>query len=759
MSNIGRSREDELRDYQSIRERMLEEERKRKLEPLRRSSEESVKQLGESVKLQEENKGVSGTLLGSMMSSARDVFKREGYDNEYLRQIEDNNRTLSSLVKAKKENPEDEDRYNLMIDTIRAKNDILSNAVGGDLKNKTTAQLAALAVGTAAEMVPTLGGGMTKAGKAAILAEDAATAGYKTFGKKALSSMTGSIAKESAAIGAIGGTAEAFAAEDATLAERAAIIAGSTATSVLLGVIGSTLLKSGFNNLSKKLNRFKGGERVEFSPTEKSTIQSVSPEAKETKPFDTIGIKSPFADTEKDLMAKTVASTQEEKSIEKIIAKYVPENDVKTVSRILKNVNNPDEVVKIIDSFDPEAKRLAISKKIASTDNEKQVDNLISDIVPEKERATVSRLLSGMEDENQISKILADFEEKAPETPKTPKPQVEEPKKTVKATEDELEEEVGWYKAPDGFVVGKPKIYKGVEYTNIKTEASTADFAVDQYNSGWITNIETKPEFRNQGKAKELVKTGLMFLKERGVDIVRVIPENDISKRLFESFGFKKNGREFVLTKSQLTDIWKKAKGTKIETPKAKPKSVAQKVSGKSESPIIKRFNEKLDEAHKLDPDLPTTSHKEQLKLVAEEIAEDPQKVFNDGMYGSGTSGKTLKTTKLAAIIENARLKNDYQTRSEAIIAAARHGRKSGQEVEMFKALIENDPTNKGILDLVSARMGAVKSRYKKLVVKEGEDIVDAVVRNAKQKAKSITRKESAKRVASAKELIMSLSC
>jgi len=199
------------------------------------------------------------------------------------------------------------------------------------------------------------------------------------------------------------------------------------------------------------------------------------------------------------------------------------------------------------------------------------------------------------------------------------------------------------------------------------------------------------------------------------------------------------------------------------ETPAVKEPVVPQTIpTKKTESPVLKRLNENLDEAHKVDPNLEVTTHKEQLAKAEQKILENPEKAYNDAVFGGKEKmSDPLRTSTLAALLENAKIKGDQKAIAEIGTSIARHGRKAGQEVEMIKAMIQDNPTNKALVDLANAKLQSVASRFKKLkaVAKEGEDISEAAVRVVKSKAKQILKKEIKFKVSRAQNLIKSLTC
>jgi hypothetical protein len=173
-------------------------------------------------------------------------------------------------------------------------------------------------------------------------------------------------------------------------------------------------------------------------------------------------------------------------------------------------------------------------------------------------------------------------------------------------------------------------------------------------------------------------------------------------------------------------------------------------------SPIIGRINERLDEAHKLNPELPTTTHKKQLKLAEEKILEDPKKAYNEAVTGA-IKDDTLNTSVLSAFLENATLKNDLTAIQEIGEALARHGRRAGQEVEMIKAMIQDNPTNKLILDLINKKFESVGSKYGK--IKVGTDEIKKIDR-AKEVLVGKTRKEAFKfKIQDAQSIFDKITC
>ena len=55
---------------------------------------------------------------------------------------------------------------------------------------------------------------------------------------------------------------------------------------------------------------------------------------------------------------------------------------------------------------------------------------------------------------------------------------------------------------------------------------------------GYIMNISVEPEYRNQGIAKELLKTILFYIKDKNITLVS-LHASEMGKNLYEKVGFK----------------------------------------------------------------------------------------------------------------------------------------------------------------------------------------------------------------------------
>lgn len=246
-----------------------------------------------------------------------------------------------------------------------------------------------------------------------------------------------------------------------------------------------------------------------------------------------------------------------------------------------------------------------------------------------------------------------------------------------------------------------------------------------------------------------------------------VVNKNDIVANLnskeasdFMSKNFTRGDREIALDSFER---WKKQEqevvvmkpsqepkvevAPKTETPKAEKIPEHPKPSGVSESPVLKELNRTLSEAERVNTDLPTTTFKKEFSESVERINADPKKAYNDAVYGSKGEGAQTRSSLQLALLENAKSKGDDKAIAEIGMAAAKHARKSGQEVAMFRALYDADPTNKLLIDLAGTKLKNIESRYPKIlrrIFKEsGDDAVTSATKIVKKKAPTIKEAQS----------------
>ena len=161
------------------------------------------------------------------------------------------------------------------------------------------------------------------------------------------------------------------------------------------------------------------------------------------------------------------------------------------------------------------------------------------------------------------------------------------------------------------------------------------------------------------------------------------------------------------------------------------------KISGTSESKILREVNKNLDEMSQLDETLPTTTFKSQFSLAEKRIKKDPVAAYNEALSSSGE--EMTKSSLQLMFLRNAISKGDDKAIAELGTAAARTGREAGQTSVMFRSLYEKDQMSKLLINFARTKLSNVESRFPRILKKsmeEGTDIVQRSTRMIKNKSK-----------------------
>ena len=666
----------------------------------------------------EKEKPAEGFLGIGLFSGAqrdyRDIFKREEKDSEYRSQIEKNVKTISELLKKKKENPDKANDYDVMLQALQDKNKMLVEATGGDIKDLSTGQLALRSVETATDVMP-FGAGITQAGRAVL--------------KSGTKAVIGSLAKEGAATGIIGGAATAGQRDDTTPMQ----FLGDVATSAIVSAAATVGLGLGMNKLGDKVGNWLRGDKVDFTPKEKDALADV-PELQDEALFEQAGIESPIKKTDDDLMSETVSSTNNPETIAKILKTKIPDEQTRAkVSKQLEVIEDPDEVKRIIDSYDPVKIREDLALKIATTDNEKRIANFLKGIVSDDDIPTLSRTMKGMEDETQITKLLDEFQikenpviEPVKSTPETPIVQksVENPVAEVKPVESPLLSEAKKYSTPEEFVKAQGGV--GDSIATVMKKECEREKLTDELSkkansfSGKMGIVSDRsPEYL--AVKSELDKAMKEYRNFKSSDLGKIVQQErrkipiQVRMRML-------NGD--IQTKSQLTDLWKQAQGGSKETPKSEPTNAEPKSEKPNKSGLVKTLEKTAEKRGvKLKKEeIPRLASKmkmdDETKKAFKFYAEDPQKAIEMAIKGESPEGVRVGSL-YTAVRDTAIIQNDvdtlYRLRSAgeakgAIEAAA----EAGRDVKAYDSTIMSDPVK---------IMRQVDDLKKRIAEKSGVDI------------------------------------
>lgn len=675
----------------------------------------------------EKEKPTEGFLGIGLFSGAqrdyRDVFKRDKKDSEYRRQIEKNVQTISELLNKKKENPDKANDYNVMIQALQDKNKMLTEATGGDIKDLSTGQLSLRSLETATDVMP-FGAGITQAGRAIL--------------KSGTKAVVGSLAKEGAATGIIGGAATAGQREDTTPGQ----FLGDVATSAVISAAATVGLGLGMSKLGEKVGNWLSGDKVDFTPKEKDALAEI-PELQDETLFEQAGIESPIKKTDDDLASETISSTNKSETIAEILKDKIPDESTRVkVAKQLEVIEDPDEVKRVIDSYDPVKIREDLSLKIATTDNEKRIATFLKGIIPEEDIPTLSRTMKGMEDETQIAKLLDEFHVKGKpvlEAPLTESAKFGTPKKLVERemTEQELatalaKKEVNRFK-PDNPRFAANSKGVGMAYSSLKKRLS-GDATAKEIKStrkylesnyiGKQVKVEGKTAtVRRNAFGKVGIDFGdgkVKFYDPEFVKAKKVTDENVIQK-IIDDAKKELSGKQRIYKldtkiKEYVTEPEVRKPESVKEVPKEQPKETPKSESKKEESE--KSESQKSDKLNKsgLVKTLEKTAENRGVKLKKEDIpslaskmkmddetkkafkvyAENPQKAIEMAIRGEAPDGVRVGSL-YTAVRDTAIIQNDidtlYRLRSAneakgAIEAAA----EAGRDVKAYDSDIMSDP-------------------------------------------------------------------
>lgn len=708
------------------------------------------------------------------IQTAQDLFLRGQKDKDYLAQIEANNKLLNEIVAKKKTNPEKAADYQVMLDAIIAKNNMLVEATGGELKNKTNLQLAGQAVETAADLMP-LGAGVTTAGKMAIGA-----------GGKALA---GSLLKEGATYGAISGGANVAQMKEENRTPGAVL--GEVVSSIVLGAITNRIVGGVANTVGEKMSKWFNGEDVKFTPKEKDVLKEEAGINDEL--FEKAGIESPIKTDDNDLIAKTIAASDDEVTISSLIKGKVPYEDLNTVARALKTTSNEDDVARILDEYNPQKIREELALNIATTDNEKKIATLLKGSVSETDIPKVSKILKNVEDEIEVGKILDEFRIKAQadatikdaptEKIDSPLEKTEiAPKKVVERdmTDQELatalaKRELARYKETDSrFLANKKGV--GMAYSSLKKRLAGDATAREIKNTRkYLESNHIGKEVKVEGKTATVRKNafgkvGVDFgdgkikfyspelVKAKKISDTQVIQKiiDDAKKELEGKNAIYKINRKISeeVDEPKIEKLEPAKQEQKKEAPKEEPKAEPKKSEpkaekksdgGKKEEPkaaptktksglattTLRDATERgmMKEAESFDvPDLDTMKMKEQADKAVKLIAEDEDLAIRIAL-GDENPPSGLKVGSVYSAVKELAIKNGdvdlikRLAQSENVNAFARE---LGQEIKAFDSQIARDPVKvlKQILDI---RKEAAGDGASKAVAKDLKTLKDGV--------------------------------
>ncbi len=622
----------------SVQRNLVEKEDKRQKDLY---DAQGVADLGNSLNANEADAaGFTGLgLFKGPQQTFRDVFTRESKDQEYLAKIDSNNKTIAGILKQKRENPQNAGDYDIMIKALSDKNKMLEEATGGALKDKTDQQLIGQAISTAADLTP-VGAGVTNAGRQVLM----------QGGKR----LIGSLLKEGAALGAVSGTGSVMQQNKEDITPSGAL--GEIVSSTLFGAVGNAIVGTAFNTLGEKVGSWLKGDKIEFTPKEKTFLEENVPEMSDEQMFQAAGIEPPLQKTDGDFLAKSIAETEDEGTIYKLLEGKVAEKDIPTVTRTLKAVKDEDTVAKILDEYNPVKAQEELALKVATTDNEKKIANLIKGKVAEADIPAVSRALKNVEDETEAARILDEFKIKETtkiETPETP--QVEPVKQVRERDLSDAElvdtiknKEIGNFTTDSSRDIAKRKgielkyssLKKRVQGNYTKKEFNNTKKELESSFIGKEVTVNGKPGTISKGSfGKVGVDFGNGEIKYFAKDVIKSKPVtmDDVVQRIVDN------------AKKELKDLngifqMPRTVQDEIPTPKA-PKTTTEKLSSPQENSGVKAEPKgEVSQSPKIEtPQEPSPTPKEPPKKLETDQPKEAQKATERSKTNKSSLITTLK--------------------------------------------------------------------------------------------------------------------
>lgn len=459
-------------------------------------------------------------------------------------------------------------------------------------------------------------------------------------------------------------------------------------------------------------------------------------------------------------LLKDIASSEDELKISELIKGKVPDEQIPAVSKALKSVSDENEVSRILDEYNPEKVREELALRIATTDSEKKIASMLKGVVSERDIPSVSKIFKNMEDEVQIQKILKDFEIKKTDVKISEKksdtfddPRLSEARKYGSA-EEFVKAKMGAYQPPEFFAkeelarrssplthiddIDTDKIID-TGYKNLpNAERNSIKSALNDRNKSDITVFRATDQegLILPGSYVALDKSHAEKYLGRGGKLIETkIPKKDLyfNDRAGD-FVYAPNGQQSV-TKSQLTDLWKKARGGKTAIPikneikkeSIKTQPIKPITEGKkTESGLARTTLEQAVEAGILrevkdTPQLGTMNMEEQAKRAVKLLGEDYDRAIRIVFDGEDAPEGLKRGSVYIALREQAISKNDYEMIQRLALSdeVNSFARAVGQEVKAF-----------------DGSQGSDIVRVFKEVVKLKEDLLEASGKNAKEEVK-----------------------
>lgn len=374
-------------------------------------------------------------------------------------------------------------------------------------------------------------------------------------------------------------------------------------------------------------------------------------------------------------IVENIAQEQDPVKISSLLKDKIAKEDIPTLSKSLKHIDDPDQVARLLDEYNPDTINAKLADDLALADTAQQIKAILKGKASKEVIEEVTPILKSLDDPKAIANIIEEFQislkkvasdideisTKAEPTVKTLEPEVK-PK-----AKDPLVEEAKKYKSEEEFVRAQ-----GTR-TGVEVRDKIGTKLQDPYTAEYLpTNSDgtiTLYHSTTKEGAEKIKQSGIFGSKTEGGDIYFTTNKKgyggigkdkdvvlafnvDPRKIKFDDvyrgeLHLKGNNTDIggikpvvIKTKSQLTDIWKQAqeelkapKAVKPEpTPKEAPKNeyskLKENIEKKKESKYARGVQEKALEKGIIDKmedvaEYTPNQRKEQARLSAEVLVDN----------------------------------------------------------------------------------------------------------------------------------------
>lgn len=430
-------------------------------------------------------------------------------------------------------------------------------------------------------------------------------------------------------------------------------------------------------------------------------------------------------------IVENIAQEQDPIKISSLLKDKIAKEDIPTLSKALKNINDPEQVARLLDKYDPDTINAKLVDDLALADTEKQITSLLKGKASKETIEGISPILTTLDDQETIIKTMEEFQislkkvasdideisTKAEPTVKAVETEVKEPTKANKKidttnAEDLSDKAVNSFKNVPQDAELKPNRLRG---ENISIEEARTSLAKNG------ENIKERIVFGKDDNGNIVLKDGRHLLEAYRREGISVPKE----KVKFEDGSDK----DFVAKKTQKSKTQKEAPKNEYSKLKDKVASKIRKIEGtgkEKERGVARSLREKAVANGLEDFDLPTykqlETKKVQPKLAREFVDSVDEETAIGVALGRIEPPKGLLPEAVFLDLEQKAILTGDSTLARKLAlesALVDEATEMGRRIQIWSLRNENSPV-KAMGDILQARMAKkdkkITRRKEKLV-------------------------------------------